>query len=95
MGEKISFPVAVNSAEYLNWYLTLPSKMLLQSEKDCMYYLYQMHAAIEVLQAAGSSKAKEMMVMLDTFNKAIQARLYGAAGINTPAEEEETVEVDS
>ena len=95
MAENISFPVAVNSAEYLNWYLSLPGKMLLQSEKDCMYYLYQMHAATEVLQASGSSKAKEMMLMLDTFNKALQAQLYGATGIDTSAEEEETEEADS
>ena len=95
MAENISFPVAVNSAEYLNWYLSLPTKMLLQSEKDCMYYLYQMHAATEVLQASGSSKAKEMMMMLDTFNKVLQTQLYGAAGIGTSAEEEETVEADS
>ena len=94
MAEKIAFPVAVNSAEYLNWYMSLPAKILLQSEKDCMYYLYQMHAATEVLQASGSSQAKDMMLMLDTFNKAIQSRLYGAAGIEDLVEEE-TEEVDS
>ena len=54
-----------------------------------------MHAATEVLQASGSSRVKEMTMMLDTFNKALQAKLYGAAGIGTPTEEEETVEVDS
>jgi len=88
MAENIAFPVAINSAEYLTWYLGLPSKMLLLSEKDCMYYLYQMHSATEVLQSTGSSKAKEMVLMLDTLNKALQARLYGAAGIDTSEKEE-------
>ena len=98
MAEKIALPVAVNSAEYLNWYMSLPAKMLVQSERDCMYYLYQMRAATDVLQASGSSRAKEMTVMLNTFGKALQAHLYGGlSGFDTSAQEEaeESAEADS
>ena len=90
--EEIAYPVAANAVEYMNWYLSLPAKMLLQSEKDCMYYLYQLHSATELLQAAGSGKAKDMTLILTAFNKAIQNRLYGAAGIDTSAAAEETEE---
>jgi hypothetical protein len=72
MAEKIAYPVAANAVEYLNWYMSLPGKILVQSEKDCMYYLYQMHAATEVLQDAGSNKAKDMAVILEAFNNALQ-----------------------
>jgi hypothetical protein len=75
MAEKIAYPVAANAVEYLNWYLSLPAKMLVQSEKDCMYYLYQMHSATEVLQSAESDKAKDMVLILDTFNKALQNQI--------------------
>ena len=68
MAENISLPVAVNSAEYLNWYLSLPAKMLLQSEKDCMYYLYQMHAALSIMESAGSDKTMELAKKLDLYN---------------------------
>ena len=75
MAEKIAYPVAANAVEYLNWYMSLPGKILVQSEKDCMYYLYQMHAATEVLQDAGSNKAKDMAVILEAFNNALQNHL--------------------
>ncbi len=90
----IAYPVAIQASEYLEWYMSLPGKMLLQSEKDCMYYLYQMHSATEVLQGAGSDKAKDMVLILDAFNKALQNQLYGSTGIGTPEPEEES-EVDS
>ena len=95
MAEKISYPVAKLSAEYLNWYLNMPKKMLLQNDEDIMYYLYQMHSATEVLQSAGSDKAKDMVLILDALNKALQNQMYGAAGIEDVAEEEEELEVDS
>ncbi|MBO7068425.1 MAG: DUF2723 domain-containing protein [Bacteroidaceae bacterium] len=94
MADQIAYPIAANAAEYINWYLSLPGKMLLQSEKDCMYYLYQMHAATEVLKIAESDRAKDMALILDAFNKVLQKHLYGAAGIDD-SEDEEEVEVDS
>ena len=94
--EKVLPPTTLphNYAGYSLWYMGLPGKMLLQSEKDCMYYLYQMHSATEVLQGAGSDKAKDMVLILDAFNKALQNQLYGSTGIGTPEPEEES-EVDS
>ena len=94
MAEKISLPVAINSAEYLNWYMSLPAKMLIQSERDCMYYLYQMRAATEVLQASGSSRAKEMAMMLATFSQAMQKHMYGGMPDIGTSEQEETEESD-
>ena len=85
----IAYPVAVQAAEYLEWYLSLPNKILLISEKDCMYYLYQMHSALGVLGSAGSDKTIELTKQLDLYNQLLQARLYGSVGMSTPDDTEE------
>ena len=82
----IAYPVAVQAAEYLEWYLNLPGKMLLLSEKDCMYYIYQMHAAVGIMESAGSDKTIELAKKLDLYNQMLQTRLYGSVGMD--AEEE-------
>lgn len=92
----IAYPVAIQAAEYLDWYLSLPSKMLLLSEKDCMYYIYQMHAAVGVLESAGSDKTIELAKKLDLYNQLLQAHLYGSVGMDAPEDEaEEEEEYDS
>ena len=78
----IAYPVATQAAEYLEWYLNLPGKMLLLSEKDCMYYIYQMHAAVGILESAGSEKTLELAKKLDLYNQMLQTRLYGSVGMN-------------
>ncbi len=87
----IAYPVAIQASEYLEWYMSLPGKMLLLSEKDCMYYLYQMHAALSIMESAGSDKTMELAKKLDLYNQMLQGRLYGSVGMNA-AEEEEVYE---
>ena len=89
----IAYPVAIQASEYLEWYMSLPSKMLLLSEKDCMYYLYQMHAALSIMESAGSDKTMELAKKLDLYNQMLQGRLYGSVGMNAAEEEAEEEEV--
>jgi len=84
----IAYPVAVQGAEYLEWYLNLPNKILLLSERDCMYYLYQMHSALGILASAGYDKAVELTKQLDLYNQLLQSRLYGSVGMDIDEEEE-------
>ena len=88
----IAMPVAVQATEYLEWYISLPDKILLINEKDCFYYLYQMHAAVGILESAGSIKAKELSQKLDLYNQLIQGRLYRSFGMSNQAEEAEEEE---
>ena len=83
----IALPVARQGAEYLEWYLSLPDNVLLLSQKDCFYYLYQMHAAVSILESAGSDKVAELSAQLDRYNRAIQTRFYGSAGLDDEEEE--------
>ena len=85
----IAYPVAVQAAEYLEWYLSLPGKILLLSERDCQYYIYQMHSALGVLESAGSDKTTELTKKLDSYYKQFQNRLYGSVGMDVDEEEEE------
>ena len=57
-----------------------------------MYYLYQMHAALGVMESAGSDKTMELTKKLDLYNQMLQSRLYGSVGMD--AEEEEYEEED-
>ena len=90
----IAYPVAVQATEYLDWYLSLPTKMLMLSERDFMYYLYQLHGALSVLESAGSDKVMELSKALDNYNHLFQTRLYGDVGLNVPAAAEDE-EVDA
>ena len=90
----IAFPVAVQAKEYLEWYLSLPNSILIASEKDCYYYLYQLHAAHGILESAGSDKTAEVAGMLKTYNQVFQDRLYGSVGADSDEEEDEEVEYD-
>ena len=89
----IAYPVAIQASEYLEWYMSLPGKMLLLSEKDCMYYLYQMHAALSIMESAGSDKTMELAKKLDLYNQMLQGRLYGSVGMDATEEEAEEEEV--
>ncbi len=92
----IAYPVAVQATEYLDWYLSLPAKMLLLSERDFMYYLYQLHGALGVLESAGSDKVMELSKELDKYNRLFQTRLYGDVGMDVPVEaEDEPVEAEA
>ena len=96
----IAYPLAIQATEYLDWYLSMPNKMLLLSEKDCFYYLYQMHAALGVMESAGSDKTMELTKKLDLYNQLIQGRLYGSVDMSAQSqaeeeEEEELFEEDS
>ncbi|MBR2946082.1 MAG: DUF2723 domain-containing protein [Bacteroidaceae bacterium] len=74
---KLAQTVAQGSCEYVEWYLSLPNAILLRDDRDCMYYMYQLHAAVEVLQEAGSDDAKKFEERLLNYNKALQTRLEG------------------
>ena len=93
----IAYPVAVQATEYMDWYLSLPGKMLMLSERDYMYYLYQLHGALSVLESAGSDKTMELSKKLDMYNHLFQSRIYGDVGLSAAdeAEEEEVYEEDS
>ena len=79
--EAIALPVAKNACEYIDWYLSLSDSKLEREEQECMYYLYQLHRASEVLREATSSQAAGMVQKLDFYNKVLQGRLYGTQNI--------------
>ena len=79
--ESIALPVAKNACEYIDWYLSLSDSKLEREEQECMYYLYQLHRASEVLREATSSQAAGMVQKLDFYNKVLQGRLYGTQNI--------------
>ena len=79
--ETIALPVAKNACEYLDWYLSLSDSKLEREEQECMYYLYQLHRASEVLREATSPQAAGMVQKLDFYNKVLQGRLYGTQNI--------------
>lgn len=89
MAQEIAYPIALNASEYLEWYFSLPRNTLMENEKNLMYQMYQLHAATEILQDAGSEKVKDFALMLDTFNKAIQSALYGGGNDFSALDEEE------
>ncbi len=93
--ESIAVQVASNSAEYMEWFLSLPQRMLVNSERDCMYYLYQLHRGASLLQAAGSGKADEYASKLDTYNNALRSRLYGEIGKGVIQPEEADDDTDA
>ncbi|MBR4130068.1 MAG: DUF2723 domain-containing protein [Bacteroidaceae bacterium] len=78
----IAYSVANTASEYLEWYLNLPTKTLLLSERNCMSSLYQMHSAIAILESAGSVKTLELAKKLDLYNQLLQARIYGSVGMD-------------
>ncbi len=90
----IAYPVASQATEYIDWYLSLPGKMLILSQKDCFYYFYQLHSALEILESAGSDKAKELSDKLDLYNREIQTRFYGSMGLDNEEEDYEEEEED-
>ncbi len=92
---ELALPVAVNAAEYMEWYLSLSSEQVLRQEQDCMYYLYQLHSATELLQKADSDKAQEMITRLNVCNQALQKKLYGAIGMPAQQEPAEVPQSDS
>ena len=79
--ETIALPVAKNACEYIDWYLSLSDSKLEREEQECMYYLYQLHRASEVLREATSPQAAGMVQKLDFYNKVLQGRLYGTQNI--------------
>ena len=82
--EDYALPVAQNAVEYLEWYLAYPNHMLLQSNEDCMYYLYQLHNASDLLSEAGSAQAAKMAERLEHYDSTIRTRLYGISGLTNP-----------
>ena len=69
--------VAQGSCEYIEWYLSLPTSILLRDDRDCMYYMYQLHAAAEVLKEANCDEAKTFEERLEGYNRSLQSRLEG------------------
>ena len=64
----------------MDWFLSLPQNMLLVSERDCMYYMYQLHRAAGILEVANNGKAGEYAKKVNDYNGALQSRLYGEVG---------------
>ncbi len=87
----IAYPVALQEKEYLEWYISLPDKMLLMNEKECFYRLYQMRSAVGILESAGSDKTPELSKQLDLCLQLLQKRLYGSVGLDA---EDESVEYE-
>ena len=90
--EKILQPIAQNACDYMSWYLSLPNNMLIQEDDDIMYYMYQLHNCIDLLQEVKSNYAVEYAMKLDLYNRNVQTRLYGSAGLPLPENEERTEE---
>ena len=91
---KIVEPVAKTSYEYIEWYLSLPNHLLVQADEDCMYYMYQLHHSVELLQATKCPSAGEYIQKLEDCNRKLQMRLYGEMKVPV-TEEEADVEEDS
>ena len=72
----IALPVAQTASEYIEWYLCLPKRQQLLNNEDIMYYLYQMHNALGVLESAGSAKYSELALKLDSYNQKLEEILY-------------------
>ena len=85
----IAYPVAREATEYLDWYLSLPDNMLLLSERDFLYYLYQMRGSLSVLESAGSDKTIELTKQFNMYNQLFQSRMYGSVDMDEPVEVEE------
>ena len=73
----LSRAVAQGACEYIEWYLSLPPSILLRDDRDCMYYMYQLHAAAEVLKEANCDEAKTFEERLEGYNRSLQSRLEG------------------
>ena len=73
----LSRAVAQGACEYIEWYLSLPTSILLRDDRDCMYYMYQLHAAAEVLKEANCDEAKTFEERLEGYNHSLQSRLEG------------------
>ena len=73
--EEIVMPIGKTACEYIEWYLAMPSKMLITNDEECMYYMYQLHAVADILQRIGK---------LNEYNTTLRPRLYG----NAPVPEE-------
>ena len=73
----LSRAVAQGACEYIEWYLSLPTSILLRDDRECMYYMYQLHAAAEVLKEANSDEAKTFEERLEGYNRSLQSRLEG------------------
>ena len=73
----LSRAVAQGACEYIEWYLSLPTSILLRDDRDCMYYMYQLHAAAEVLKEANCDEAKTFEERLESYNRSLQSRLEG------------------
>ena len=82
--EEIVMPIGKTACEYIEWYLAMPSKMLIANDEECMYYMYQLHAVADILQRIGSDKAIDVAMKLNEYNTTLRTRLYG----NAPVPEE-------
>ncbi len=82
--EEIVTPIGKTACEYIEWYLAMPSKMLITNDEECMYYMYQLHAVADILQRIGSDKAIDVAMKLNEYNTTLRTRLYG----NAPVPEE-------
>ena len=82
--EEIVMPIGKTACEYIEWYLAMPSKMLITNDEECMYYMYQLHAVADILQRIGSDKAIDVAMKLNEYNTTLRTRLYG----NAPVPEE-------
>ena len=63
----------------MDWYLSLPQHMIKTYEDECIYNLYQLHHAADLLQKVGSDSATEYIIRLNQYNDTLQKYLYGAA----------------
>ncbi len=94
--ERLTEPIAKTAGEYIDWYLSLPNRVLIMNDKECMYYMYQLHHSIELLQEIKSDLVPIYIKKLEESNSMLQTRLYGAVGMpqdaqpqNTPDSEED------
>ena len=77
MVEEIAAPVAKSAVEYLDWYLSLPTNMLMQQERNTIYHMYQLNAAARLLKDAGCKLGEEMEKKVMAYNGILQRIYYG------------------
>ena len=73
--EHIATKVAIDSKEYLDWYLSLNKKQFNFTKRDCSYYLYQLRECIELLYASNSPQADTYGRKLLDFQQKLEMRL--------------------
>ena len=68
-GSRIYDAVAQNSIEYLEWYLSLSDKRLVNASEECMYHLYMLTDVVESYEKVDKKKAEKYSRLLEDYEQ--------------------------